>query len=134
MPPFTGVAVNVTEVPAHIKLLVLAAIDTDTGNVGLTVIATVPFVPVQVTPESVTVGVTVIVAVTAELPVLIAVNDAIPRPAPLAARPMLVVLLVHGKIVPVTAPVNVIAVVAEPLHTDWLLTAFTVGVGLIVEV
>ena len=30
----------------------------------------------------------------------------------------------------VTAPVNVTAVVGAPLHTTWLATAFTVGIGL----
>lgn len=36
--------------------------------------------------------------------------------------------------VPVTGPANVTAVVAAPLHTAWLVTAFTVGVGFTVMV
>ena len=59
---------------------------------------------------------------------LIAVNAAI-LPVPLAARPIDVVLLVQLNTVPVTAPLNVTAVVADPLHTVWLATAFVVGVG-----
>jgi hypothetical protein len=37
-PPFTGVAVNVTDVPSQIAPKGFAAIDTLTGSVGLTVI------------------------------------------------------------------------------------------------
>ena len=72
------------------------------------------------------------VAVTGAVPVLIAVKLAI-LPVPLAARPMEVVLFVQLYTVPgglVTAPVKVTAVVGAPLHTTWLATAFTVGIGL----
>jgi hypothetical protein len=79
------------------------------------------------------VGVTVIVAVTGAVPVLVAVNAAI-LPVPLAARPMLVLLFVQLNVVPATAPVKVMAVVVAPLHNVWLATAFTVGVGLTVIV
>jgi len=58
------------------------------------------------------VGVTVIVAVTAEVLVFIAVNDGI-FPAPLAAKPMEVVLLVQLYTVPDTAPPKDTAVVGE---------------------
>jgi hypothetical protein len=51
--------------------------------------------PVQLTDPLVKVGVTVIVAVIGELPVFVAVKDAI-LPDPLAASPMLVVLFVHA--------------------------------------
>ena len=44
-------------------------------------------VPTQLTPAFTKVGVTVIVAVTGAVPVLVAVNDGI-FPAPLAANPM----------------------------------------------
>ena len=72
------------------------------------------------------------VATTGAVPVLIAVKLAI-LPVPLAARPIEVVLFVQLNTVPgglVTAPVKVTAVVGAPLHTTWLATAFTVGMGL----
>lgn len=72
------------------------------------------------------------VAVTGEVPVLMAVKLAI-LPVPLAARPMEVVLFVQLYTVPgglVTAPVKVTAVVGAPLHTTWFATALTVGIGL----
>ena len=50
--------------------------------------------PVQLVPPLVNVGVTVMVATTGEVVVLMAVNDAI-SPLPVPERPMLVVLLVH---------------------------------------
>ena len=64
-------------------------------GVGLTVIVKLIGEPGQLTPALVKVGVTVIVAVTGKKPVLTAVKAAI-LPVPLAARPMLVVLLVHA--------------------------------------
>ena len=70
------------------------------------------------------------------MPLFIALKLAI-LPVPLAARPMLVVLFVQLYTVPgglVTAPVNTTAVVGAPLHTTWLATAFTVGIGLTVTV
>ena len=79
------------------------------------------------------VGVTVIVAVTGSAPVLVAVKAAI-LPAPDAARPMEVLLLVQLNTVPATAPVKLMAVVVAPLHNVWLATAFTVGVGFTVIV
>ena len=50
--------------------------------------------PLQLIPELVNVGVTVMVATTGAVAVLRAVNDAI-LPLPFDASPMLVVLLVH---------------------------------------
>ena len=50
--------------------------------------------PLQLIPELVNVGVTVMVATTGEVVVLVAVNDAI-LPLPADESPMLVVLLVH---------------------------------------
>jgi hypothetical protein len=86
-------------------------------------------VPVQPLAE----GVTVIVAVIGALVVLVAVNDAI-LPVPEAASPIAVLLLVQLKVVPATAPVKLTAAVADPLHNNWLATAFTVGVGFTVMV
>jgi hypothetical protein len=61
-----------------------------TWPLGLTVMVKVWGVPAQPSKE----GVTVIVAVTGAVPVLVAVNEAM-LPLPLAASPMLVLLLVH---------------------------------------
>ena len=76
-------------------------------------------------------GVTVIVAVTGVEPLLVAVNDPM-FPEPLADRPMLVWLLVQLYVVPLTAPLNDTADVAEPLQRVWSDTDATVGVGLTV--
>lgn len=64
-----------------------------TVGVGLTVIVNVLVVPAQGAPL-VKVGVTMIVAVTVVVPVLVAVNEAM-SPDPLAARPIEGVLLVQ---------------------------------------
>ena len=61
-----------------------------TVGVGLTVIVKLVDVPAQLR----FVGVTVMVAVTGALVLLVAVNDAM-SPEPLAARPMLVLLFVQ---------------------------------------
>ena len=78
-------------------------------------------------------GVAVIVAVIGAAVVLVPAKLAM-LPVPLAARPIAVLLFVHAYVVPVTAPANVTAVVFAPLHTVWLDTAATVGVGLTVIV
>ena len=63
-----------------------------------------------------TVGVTVTVAVTGAVPVLVAVN--VPMlPLPEAARPIDVVVFVHAYVVPVTEPVKFTAVVVAPLQS-----------------
>ena len=67
------------------------------------------------------------------LVVLVAVKLAI-LPVPLAARPIVVLLFVQLYTVPATAPVKFTAAVAVLLHTTWLATAFTVGIGLTVMV
>ena len=67
------------------------------------------------------------------VPVLVAVKAGT-LPVPLAAKPIAVLLLVQLKVVPATAPVNVVAVVLAPLHTTWLAGWFTVGVGFTVIV
>jgi hypothetical protein len=88
--PATGpVKVCVTVAPVHTTWLDGGL----TAGIGFTVIVNVIGVPGQVTPL-LKFGVTVIVATCGVLPVLIVVNDAI-LPAPAAARPMLVLLLVQ---------------------------------------
>ena len=80
------------------------------------------------------VGVTVTVAVTGDEVALVAVKEAM-LPLPLAARPTEVVLFVHAKVVPATAPLKLIVVVLAPLHTACDVGAgVTVGVGLTVIV
>ena len=64
---------------------------------------------------------------------MMAVNDGM-VPVPLAPSPMDRLLLVQLYTVPATGPVNVTAVVAAPLHTVWLATVFTDGVGFTVMV
>ena len=71
------------------------------------------------------------VAVTGALVGLAAINDAI-LPVPLAASPILGMLLVQLYTVPGTKPVKLTAAVGAPLHTTWLATGLTVGVGLTV--
>jgi hypothetical protein len=61
------------------------------------------------------VGVTVIVATTGAVPLLIAVNDGI-FPVPLTANPIDGSLFVHVYVVPATGPVNVITNVVAPLQ------------------
>ena len=65
-----------------------------TVGIGLTVIVNVLPVPVQVVPALVKAGVTVIVAVTGLLVVLVATNAGI-LPVPLAAKPMELLLFVQ---------------------------------------
>ena len=102
---------------------------------GLTVIVKVCAVPEQLTPPFVKVGVTVMVAVTGDVPVLIALNDAI-FPVPFAARPIVVLLFVHAYVVvpPVLFVEKVTAVVGLPLHTTWSAGSVTWADGLTVMV
>jgi hypothetical protein len=133
------VQLNVVPLTALLKVMavVLALLQTDcvvgfatATGVGLTVIVTVVGVPEQ----PLATGVTIIVAVTGLELVLTAVNEPI-LPIPEAARPIVVLSLVQLNTVPDTAPLNVIAVVAALLQTDWLVgLATTVGVGLTVIV
>ena len=74
-----------------------------------------------------------IVATTGVVPVFTAVKLAI-LPVPVAARPIVVLLLVQLYTVPVTAPAKVTAAVAAPLHTVWFAGCVTVGVGFTVIV
>lgn len=79
-------------------------------------------VPVQAP----TAGVTVMVATTGAVPVLVAVKDAI-LPVPLAANPIEGVLFVQLNVVPGTVPVKLTAAVAALLHTVWLAGCATLG-------
>jgi hypothetical protein len=100
-----------------------------TVGVGLTVIVKLDVVPVQ----PLAVGVIVIVALMDDVVALVAVNDGM-SPDPLAARPMAALLFVHVNVVPETGPTKVVTGTVAPLQKLWLLTAVTVGVGLIVTV
>ena len=59
-------------------------------------------------------------------------------PVPLAPKPIAVLLLLQLKVTapvgPVVGVVKFTAAVVPPLHTVWLVTAFTTGVGLTVMV
>ena len=140
--PILGVLlVQLNVVPATVLVKFIAAVDdpvhsvwfgtTPTVAVGFTVMVNVLATPAQ--PVLVTTGVTVIVAVTGALVVLTAVNTGI-LPVPVAAKPILGVVLVQLKVVPATVPVKVTADVAPPLHTTWLTGWFTDGVGYIVSI
>ena len=73
------------------------------------------------------------VATIGALVLLIAVKLGI-LPEPLAAKPIADALFVQLNTVPTTAPLKFTAVVADPLQTNWLAGATTVGVGLTVTV
>ena len=106
-----------------------------TCPVGLTVMVNVFVGPVQLTPPLVNVGVTTMVAITGQVPLLTAVNEAM-FPVPEAARPMLVVLLVQAYVVvPPVLVVSYVTVVVEPaLQTTWLAGWFTWPSGFTVTV
>src|SRR5438105_3715795 len=83
-------------------------------------------VPVQVKDPDTYTGVTVMVPTTGTVPVFTPPN--VPMfPLPPAPNPMLVLSLIQ--LYPVAVPLKVTAAVLPVLHTTWLLTAFTVGVG-----
>ena len=84
--------------------------------------------PVHVVPPKVKAGVTVIVATTGALVLLMAVKAAI-LPEPEAARPIDGVLFVQLNTVPDTFPEKITGSVCCPLHTVWLSTGSTVGTG-----
>ena len=116
-------------VPAHTSWLPTPFTIPD----GFTVIVNVTGVPGQLRPLAVLTGVTVIVAVTGAVVLLVAMNEPI-FPVPPAARPILVLLLVQVNTVPGTGPLSVTAALAAPLHKVWLAIAFTDGVGFTVMV
>ena len=78
-------------------------------------------------------GVTVMVAVFTDAVALVAVNAAM-FPEPLDARPIDASLFVQLLVVPATELLKLIADVKVLLHTAWLLTDATSGVGLTVMV
>jgi len=100
-----------------------------TVGVGLTVMVNVSGVPVQVFAE----GITVIVAVSIEEPLFIALKVAM-SPFPPTASPIEASLFVHAYVVPTTGAAKTTGVVAAPLHSVWPVTGDTVGVGFIVIV
>lgn len=104
-----------------------------TSGVGFTVMVNVIGVPLQLMPPLVYTGVTVIVATTGLKPIFTAVNEGMLL-VPLAASPIDGVVLDHtndsAPVGPVVGLVKLIAAVGEPLHTTWLATGLTIGVGL----
>jgi hypothetical protein len=100
-----------------------------TVGVGFTVIVKLSAVPAHPFAD----GTTLITPSIAVTPLLVPVNDAM-FPLPAAARPMLASLLVQAYVVPLTVPVKATALVDAPLHTVWLATEVTVGVGFTVIV
>ncbi len=125
--------------PLKVTAVVLAPLHSNwlagwfTVAVGFTVMVKVLVAPVQVIPPLVKLGVTVIVAVTGVLPVLMAMNDGMVL-VPAAASPIPGLLFVQLYTVPATGPAMVTAVVAVPLHTVWLAIVVTDGVGFTVMV
>ena len=99
-----------------------------TVAVGLTVTVNVDGVPVH--PFAV--GVTVIVAVIGDVPVLLAIYAAI-FPVPLVPKPTLIDD-VHEKVVPLTGPLKLIDAPEAPLQCILLVILLAVGVGLTVIV
>ena len=63
-------------------------------------------------------GVTVIVAITGDVPAFVAIKEDM-FPEPLAGRPIVELLIVQLKTVPVTDPLNVTAFVEYPWQTIW---------------
>jgi len=111
---------SVVEAPLHTA----GSAITFVVGVGLTVIVKLPDGPAQL----LAVGVTVIVAVTGVVPLLVAKKEAI-FPVPLDARPMEVLLFVHANVVPDTPPLKLIFPVAALLHFTMFVNALSVGVG-----
>ncbi len=107
----------------------VSSLGASTVGVGFTVMVKVSDIPEQLFA----VGLTSIVAVTALVPVFVAVKLDI-SPVPLDANPILVSSFVQLYVVPVTSPVKVTAVVDASLHKVSSLGASTVGVGFTVMV
>jgi hypothetical protein len=120
-PKFTAVVGD----PAHTVWLPTAF----TVGVGVTVMVNARGVP----GHPLAVGVTVMVAVTGVAPAFTPLKAAM-FPLPEAPKPMDGLLFVQAKDVPVMGPPKFTAVTGAPLHTVWLGTAFTVGVGFTVMV
>ena len=90
-------AVRAMLVPVPLQIVFVAAVVT--VGAGFTVTMNVAGVPVHPFAD----GVTVSVAVIGEVVALLAANEGI-SPEPLAARPMSVLLFIHVRVVPLTAP------------------------------
>ena len=138
--PIEGVSfVQSKEVPPTVSTKPMAAVEAplhkvcgftgSTVGVGFTVMVNISLVPVHPLAE----GVTVMVAVTAILLVLIAVKMAM-SPFPAAGSPMDGVSFVQENEVPDTVSTKLIAVVEAPLHKVCGVTGSTVGVGFTVIV
>lgn len=98
-------------------------------GVGLTVMVKVVGVPEQ--PFAF--GVTVRVAIIADIPVLVVVKLGI-MPLPEAAKPIDGVSFVQSKVVPEILPVKEMVPLAAPLHLAKLAIEFTLGFGLTVMI
>jgi len=118
---------NVVATAAPLQTVMLVV--TVTTGVGFTVIVYEDDTPVH----AFAVGETVIVAVTAVVVVLVAINPAI-SPLPFAAIPIVVFEFVQANVVPGVELVNVVPATAPPLHTIILAGSDTVGVGFTVMV
>jgi hypothetical protein len=101
------VAVKVEVLPLHIAVVPVI----DAVGVGYMVIVKVSGVPVQ----PLAIGVTVIVAEIGEDVAFVSVNEGI-APAPLAVRPIAILLLVQPKVLPETGPEIAVAEVVTPLQ------------------
>jgi hypothetical protein len=110
-----GFVISIAAIELPVQILCDEGVALTVGE-GFTVLLNVLGAPVHVVLPVVKVGVTVIVAVTAEVLVFMAVNEGM-FPVPVAANPMEVVLLVQLNTVPVTAPAKDTVVVDELLHT-----------------
>lgn len=94
------------------------------AGVGLTVMVYIFGVPAH----PFTVGVTVMIAVTAVAPVLLAVNAGV-FPVPLAASPIEGSELVHANVPPEGILTKADAVIMSPLQTTMLTGTVVTGVG-----
>jgi hypothetical protein len=102
------------EVAVALHTVWLAGVAVSAG-VGFTVTVKLCAVPVQPPAD----GVTVMTPDIADVPPLVAVNDAI-LPVPEAARPVAVLVFTQVNVSPLTGPENETAAVPVPLHTVWL--------------
>jgi hypothetical protein len=134
LPPFPPLglvnAMAVDGEPLHSTWLAIAF----TVAVGFTVMVNVVGIPAQLNPFT-KVGVTVMVATTGAVVVLIAMKVG-KLPIPFAARPIDGALFVQLYMIvpPVAGLLNATDAVDDPLHNTWLATAFTVAIGLTVMV
>ena len=92
-------------------------------------------IPTQLTPLLVNVGVTVMLAVTGNKVLFVAINEGI-FPTPVAAKPIdgAEFVQLNTVVPPVAVVLKFIALVDAPLHKTWLVTAFTIADGFTVIV